>query len=278
MIYEKIDLYAYFGVKKPVNGAGTLTAYCRERTGDLLEKLRPAMLVIPGGGYEYCSDREREPVALEFLHAGFSAFVLEYTVNAAYPIPLIEAAMAMCYIRENASKYSADPSRVGALGFSAGGHLAGMLATLFRDGCVKEILGEKPVRPDVLLLAYPVISGGEYGHQGTMDRISGGDGGLKKRLSLETRVTKDCPPVFLWLSAEDDCVPPENSFLFAAACRKAGVPFELHLFEKGWHGTSVSNLETEGSEERVQKITHLSAWIPLALAWLKQHGFVVRPQ
>ena len=198
--------------------------------------------------------------------------------NTAYPVPLVEAAMAMRYIRDNAQKYSVDPGRVAALGFSAGGHLAGMLATLSGDDHIKAVFGEKPVRPDLLLLSYPVISGGGYGHQGTMDRISGGDSALKKRLSLETRVTKDCPPVFLWLSGEDDCVPAENSLLFAAACRKAGVPVELHLFEKGWHGTSVSNLETEGSEERVEKIAHLSAWLPLAFSWLKQHGFSVRPR
>ena len=277
MLYEKIDLYQTYSVKKPQNGAGILTVYCRERRGDLLEKVRPAMLVIPGGGYEYCSDREQEPVALEFLHAGYSVFVLEYTVNTAYPTPLIEAAMAMRFIRENAKKYSADPVHVGALGFSAGGHLAGMLATLWEEEPVKAVSRGQNIRPDAALLTYPVITGGEFGHTGTMDRISGGDPVLREKLSLEKRVTKDCPPAFLWHTGEDDCVPAESSLLFAAACRRAGVPFELHLFEKGRHGTSVAGLETEASEEAAASISHLSAWLPLALTWLRGHGFCVRP-
>lgn len=275
MFYEKIDLYQYFALKKPQNGAGILTVYCREQSGDLLKKSRPAMLVLPGGGYEYCSEREQEPVAMRFLDAGFGAFVLKYTVNTAYPVPLVEAAMAISYIRENAEKYGIDGARAGVLGFSAGGHLAGMLATLYEDEHIKSALGGRLVRPDALLLAYPVLSGGEFGHQGTMDHISGGDPALKKKLSLETRVTKDCPPAFLWHTTEDDCVPVENSLLFAAACRKAGVPFEMHLFEKGWHGTSVAGIETEGDKERLNKIGHLSVWFDLALSWLKQNGFAV---
>lgn len=276
MLYEQIDLYEYFSVKRPQGGAGVLTVYCRERTGDLLPKLRPAMLILPGGGYEYCSDREQEPVALKFLHAGYSAFVLRYTVNAAYPVPLIEAAMAMRYIRENANRYSADPHHVGALGFSAGGHLAGMLATLFRAAPVTELLGDGLVRPDAVLLTYPVISGGEYGDEGTMRRISGGDPKLRKELSLEDRVTADCPPAFLWHTAEDACAPAENSLLYAAACRRAGVPFELHLFERGRHGTSVADIEVEESEARAAEIGHLSVWLDLALSWLGQHGFAVK--
>lgn len=276
MIYEKIDLYDYFSLKRPENAAGILTVYCREKTGDLLEKLRPAMLVLPGGGYAYCSDREQEPVALRYLHAGFSAFVLRYTVNTAYPVPLIEAAMAMCFIRENAQKYSVDPAHVAAIGFSAGAHLAGMLATMYGEAPVKEALAERLVRPDAVLLTYPVISGGKYGEEGTMSRISGGDPALRETLSLEKRVTSSCPPAFLWHTVEDDCAPVENSLLFAAACKKAGVPFEMHLFEKGRHGTSVANIEVEESEEQVQKISHLAVWFDLSLVWLDGHGFAVK--
>ncbi len=278
MIYETIDLYEHYSVPRRGNGGGYLTVYCREQRGDLAKKVRPAMLVIPGGGYEYCSDREQEPVALRFLHEGYSAFVLRYTVKTAYPVPLVEAAMAMCFIRENAQKYSVDPAHVAALGFSAGGHLAGMLATLYGDEHIKQLLGERLVRPDAVLLTYPVVSGGEFGEEGTMRRISGGDPALRKALSLETRVTKNCPPAFLWHTTEDDCVPVESSLLYAAACRKAGVPFELHLFEKGRHGTSVANLEVEGSEARAGEISHLAVWFDLAVSWLKQHGFALKAE
>ncbi len=276
MFYEKIDLYRYYSLKKPSNGAGLLTVYCRERQGDLEKKKRPAMLVIPGGGYEMVSAREGEPVALRFVWEGFGAFVLEYTVKTPYPVPLLEGAMAICYIRENAEKYGVDPAQVGVLGFSAGGHLAGMLSTLYGDANIKAALGERLVRPDAAILCYSVISEGKFGHSGTMDRISGADPALRKALSLETRVTGDCPPVFLWHTAEDDCVPVENTLLFAAACRRAGVPFELHVFEKGWHGTSVASIETEGDLERLEKIDHLPVWLSLAVTWLKKRGFCVR--
>lgn len=275
MLYEKIDLYDYFSVRKPESGVGRLTAYCRECYGDLEKKLRPAMLVVAGGGYEMVSAREQEPVALRFLHEGYAAFVLDYAVNTAYPTPLIEAAMAMAYLRENAEKYGVDPSQVGVIGFSAGGHLAGMLATLCEDEPVRTLLKGKNVRPDAVLLCYSVLTGGEFTHGGTFGRITGNDPALCKALSLETRVTEKCPPAFLWHTAEDGCVPVENSLLFAAACRKAGVPFELHLFEKGRHGVSVAGAETERCREGAEEVGHLAVWFDLALAWLKKRGFGV---
>lgn len=276
MFYEKIDLYQHFSLARPAAGAGVLTVYCREQYGDLGKKLRPAMLVIPGGGYEMVSAREGEPVAMQFLGAGYAAFVLEYTVKTPYPVPLIEGAMAMAYIRENAQKYGVDPAKVGAAGFSAGGHLAGMLATLYADEHIRAALGERAVRPDAVILSYAVLTTATATHGGTAERISGGDPALRAKLSPETCVTKNSSPAFIWHAAEDDCVPVESSLLYAQACRAAGVPFELHIFEKGWHGTSVSTIETESSEASLARVAHLGAWFPLSLTWLKSRGFGVQ--
>lgn len=274
MFYEKIDLYAYFGKARGAHEGGTLAVYAREQSGDLGKKLRPAALVIAGGGYGYVSAREQEPVALSFLAAGYAVFVLTYTVGTAYPVPFEEGIMAMRFVRAQAEKYSVDPAHVAVVGFSAGGHLAGLLATLESDP-MAEGEGLADARPDAAVLCYPVISGGEFGHAGTMEIISGGDGGLLERLSVEKRVTADSAPVFLWHTMEDSVVPVENSLLLAAACRRAGVPFELHVFEKGRHGLSVAGIETETDPSVLPQIAHLRVWVELALSWLRGRGFTV---
>lgn len=274
MINETIDLYDYFGISRGGNDGGYLTVYAREKVGDLPARVRPAMLVIPGGGYQFVSEREGEPVALRFVAAGYAAFRLNYTINRTYPTPLIEGSMAMAYIRENAEKYCVDPAHVAAVGFSAGGHLTAMLATLFDDENVKKALGARNVRPDAVVLSYPVITTGENTHVGTAETISGGDAALKKALSLETRVTAESSPAFLWHTYEDNAVPVVNSLLFAQAYIAAGVPCELHVFERGWHGLSLlSREENPVLEPAVQRD---GVWAELALSWLASRGFAVR--
>lgn len=278
MIYEKIDLYEYFRLPRGDRDGGYLTAYVPEKSAEEKEKLRPAMLVVPGGGYSTVSCREGEPVAVRFFQAGYGAFVLKYTVKTPYPVPLEEAGMAMAYIRENAAAYFVDAEHVGAVGFSAGGHLAGMLATLFDDLNLKKILGERAVlvRPDAVILSYPVITTGIATHGGSADTISGGDDALRRALSLETRVTEKSSPAFIWHTGEDTCVPVENAFLMAESCLKHGVPCELHVFEKGWHGLSVINRETESGAGVPPEIRRNAIWVDLALSWLGARGFLVK--
>lgn len=277
MIYEKIDLYDYFRIPREGRSGGYLTAYAPEPLTEVKPKIRPAVLVVPGGGYGFISEREKEPVAVRFFNSGFAAFALTYTIFAAYPVPLIEAGMAMAYIRLNAEKYCADKTKVAAIGFSAGGHLTGMLATMFDDKPLKETLGQNAalVRPDAVILSYPVITTGQKTHGGSAEVISGGNAQLREALSVEKRVTKNSPPAFIWHTFEDDCVPVENALLAAKAYREHGVPFELHIFEKGWHGASVLNREVNDGEIP-EEVRRNDAWIPLALSWLKARGFSVR--
>ncbi len=279
MIYEEIDLYEYFSV--PRNGAdgGILTAYVASGNGEIPARVRPAMLVIPGGAYCIVSAREGEPVAVRFMSKGYGAFRLRYTVNSAYPVPLIEAAMAMVYIRENAEKYSLDGEHVAAIGFSAGGHLTGMLGTLFGDEAIVRALGARRaelVRPDAVVLSYPVVTLGEYAHETSARVISGGDETLKKRLSVENCVTEQSSPAFLWHTVGDGSVPVANSLILANAYLAKGVPFEAHLFEKGNHGLSLANEETEATSEGIQAKAHVRPWVDLALTWLKGRGFEVK--
>lgn len=273
---DAIDLYAYFGIERKGATGGFLQPYVRTPSHEIKRKSRPAMLVLPGGGYHVISEREGEPVALRFLAAGYSSFVLGYTVGAAYPVPLTEACMAMTYIRKNAEKYCVDPDHIAAVGFSAGGHLCGMLATMTAEREVREKFG-RSARPDAVVLSYPVISMEDgITHEGTCRIISGDGAVCKDKLSLEKRVTGDSVPAFIWHTAEDDCVPVENSMLLASAYRKAGVPFALHIFEKGWHGLSLCDAEVDDRTEAQVQLTHVGKWADLALDWLNARGFAVK--
>jgi acetyl esterase/lipase len=276
MKIETIDLYAYFGIERPKNAAGYLTTYIINQSEEFCkDRLRPAMIVIPGGGYGFRSDRENEPIALEFLSKGFNAFALAYSVasegDVKFPYQLIEGCMAVAFVRENADKYNVDKNHVCAVGFSAGGHLCTMLATIYDDPIVEQFLGKKAslCRLDGAILSYPVVSSGEFAHGGSFDNLCGDDEKLKKALSLETRVNERAVPTFIWCTADDAGVPSQNSLMLAWEYRKVGVPFELHVFESGVHGLSLANEEVNSVNVEVQE------WLVLVDRWLKKRGFKI---
>ncbi len=269
---ERIDLYDYFKVERPEKAQGYLTTLLLDEYNFVEGRLRPAMLVIAGGGYENVSQREKEPVAMKFLAEGFNCFILDYSVApVSFPCQLIEGAMAMAYIRKNAKKLGIDNSHVSAIGFSAGGHLCGMLATMFNAPELYDTLGKdaEHCRPDAVILSYPVVVSGKYSHVRSIENITGGDNSLKSEISLEKQVTKNSPPAFIWTTVEDVAVPMENSMLLASAYRENGVPFELHVFENGRHGLSTAEQETNIVNEPVSK------WVGLSMTWLKNRGFVI---
>ncbi len=273
MILEKINLYDYFGVNRP-DGAtdGNLIVYMHTPNDrESPDRKRPAMLVVGGGGYEYVSPREKEPIAMLFYANGYNAFVLEYSCPCKYPTDLVEACMAMAYIRENAAKYQVDAEHVAAIGFSAGGHLCGSLSFLYKEEAVKAALGEKYklCKPDATVFCYPVITGGETGHQSSIDVLSAGDEAIVQQVTLNAHVTADAPPAFIWTTVNDDCVDSRSSLLLACAYKEVGVPFELHMFENGVHGLSVCTVETGKTNEQVAQ------WKALALNWLTSRGFVI---
>lgn len=280
MIYEKIDLYEYFGIARPANGKGYLTVMTHYSRADGILKLRPAMIVIPGGGYAFLSDREHEPVSIAYLAKGYNSFVLDYSIApVSYPSQLLEGCMAVAYIRENAEKLDVMPNQICAVGFSAGGHLCAMLATVYDSDAVKKVLGErtKLCRPDAVILSYPVIDGGEYAHKGSFDNLCVGDSEMAKRLSLQKRVKRDSVPAFIWTTVTDSAVPCENGLLMAWAYKKAGVPFELHVFDKGPHGFSLATMETcvaaDGGE---YNNPHVAKWLDLSTEWLANQGFGIK--
>lgn len=275
MIYEKIFLKDVFdGVKTDA----TLTTYVRS-TSPFIEpdRTRASVLICPGGGYCMVSDRENEPIALAFVARGYNAFVLDYstadTSDAKYPAQLLESSAALAYIRRNCEKYHVKKDAVSICGFSAGGHMAAMLGTLWNEKVVTDTLGIElgENRPDGMILAYPVITSGEFAHRGSFNKLIGEplSEELLHKLSLENSVGEHTPPAFIWHTLTDKGVPVENSFLFANAMKKANIPFELHIYPDGPHGLSLGTRETM-SPEADRTNLHVSSWIDLCDKWISK--------
>ncbi len=234
-------------------------------------KRRPAVVICPGGGYEYCSVREAEPVALRFAGYGIPAFVLRYScVNKPFPTALLEAAQAVAYVRGNAVELGVNSDKIMICGFSAGGHLAGSLAVHWKKPFITDALGENSelYKPNGAVLCYPVITAGEKRHDGSIVNIVGkGDPETRSLISLEDQVTEDVPPVFLWHTADDGCVPVENTLLFASALAKHKIPFACHIFESGVHGLSLCDDCTAGYDGHINP--DCGRWFEMAVDWIK---------
>ena len=235
---------------------------------------RPAVIICPGGGYFFKSDRESEPIAMRFLAEGIHAFVLQYSVAPSrYPSAVLELAAAVRLVRENADQFHLYPDQIYIAGFSAGGHLCATLGTLWNEPIFQLGLHSdhpRSWRPDGMILSYPVITMGQFTHQGSRDCLLGEDVTQEKidALSLETRVNRDTPPAFLWHTCEDDAVPVENTLLFALALRKNGIPLELHLYEKGIHGLSLCNDVT--AQNRLLLAPDNANWMEMAIRWINR--------
>jgi acetyl esterase/lipase len=237
----------------------------------------PSILVLPGGGYQFTSSREAEPIALDYLSMGFNAFVLRYSIAPElYPESLIEASASITLMRQKADEWFVDVNKIAVIGFSAGGHLAASLATLWNEEAVVSKLGiEKDFnKPNAVILSYPVITSDEnHSHAGSFHSLLGENytTELLEKVSLDKQVTKETPPTFIWHTANDNCVPVMNSLLFAQALSKNNVPFELHVFPNGSHGLANCNITTAGSMENHWQINpYCERWVELSKKWLTE--------
>ena len=236
---------------------------------------RPALLVIPGGGYARVSDREDEPVMLPFLAHGYCVFSLRYSVgkNAVFPRPLIEAARAMYEIRSHAAEWNLDPARVFALGFSAGGHLTASLGT-FWD--LPEVIAGAGIpqgsdRPTGIVLCYPVITSGEHAHKGSFYHLLGTDTpdeAALARWSVEKHISEKNPPAFFFHSSDDAGVPVENTLLAASAYAAKRIPFEVHIYPNAPHGSSLCNKLTACGVPGFIN-ARMARWVEDAYEWME---------
>ncbi len=226
---------------------------------------RPALVVVPGGGYSRISPSEGDPIATAFMALGFQTFVLNYrctSEDAYYPEQLLELSAAVDYVRTHAKELNVNEQEIFVIGSSAGGHLAANLSVAYAR--VSELAGVSlDCKPTAVGLAYPVIAY-QYGHTGSFDNLLKGYSEDEKKtllpqLNLDAQVTADTPPTFIWCTAEDVIVPAENTIRYVLALAKAGVPYESHIYPIGPHGLST------GSEE----IWPFAAGIPKVRGWMK---------
>lgn len=292
----------------------TLTTYVLDDSPELLDgRARPAVLILPGGAYMGCSDREAEPVALAFAALGYHAFVLRYSVYGAggpldwnvdarameprahsvFPNPLIDVALAMKHIRSRAAEWLVDADRIAVAGFSAGGHNAGMYGTRWHDALVTEAVDATPdeLRPAALIMGY-ALSDYRLQHA-RLDAMPPAERAVRELAAVAyfgeidpapelldaaspaLHVSAQTPPTFLWHTVADALVPVEHSLRFASACAAHGVPFELHAFEAGQHGLSLATRATASAEPMIDD--DAAHWVPLAAAWLAKRFSVELP-
>lgn len=184
--------------------------------------------------------------------------------------------MAMLYLRNNAKSLSIT-ERIAALGFSAGGHLCGCLATLFEAAEIRGALDDSSgdIRPDAVILSYPVITSGEKSHAGSFNNLCGEDEELRHKLSLENCVTENSPPAFIWHTFSDQSVPVQNSLLLASAYAEKKVPFSLHIYEKGDHGLSTADWGAYRAGNLPDISTGITNWIDMSVDWLADRGICI---
>lgn len=239
------------------------------QSNEMKQRLLPAVVICPGGGYAFVSDREGEPVAKPYLSAGYHVFILHYSVGerASDFRPLSQLAETVAYIRGNAAEWQVDAGKIAVCGFSAGGHLAACLGTLWNDETFLRAWGKTgSIRPDAMILGYPVILADEFAHAGSIERCSGAKAGTEDYawFGLDRHISGDTPPTFLWHTAADSLVPVENSLAFAAGLSRANVPFELHILPEGAHGMSTCTQEVGTLDP------YNARWVEWSIAWLNK--------
>lgn len=255
-----------------VEGAKAYTYFLDSSKEMRPHEKRPTVIICPGGGYRFTSDREAEPIAMQIMAMGYHAVILRYSVAPErYPKQLLQLGSLMKHLKENAKEYHIDTNCIFVMGFSAGGHLAASYGVFWDKDEPWDQIGAsyRDLKPAGLILCYPVISSGEYAHHDSFHNLLGDQyDELKDLMSLEYQVTKYTPPSFIWHTVTDNLVPVENSLLFFSSLKEMGVPVELHLYPCGAHGLALANYETSNAlGGAVQK--ECQSWIGLLKNWLE---------
>lgn len=264
------DVYPFLGKdgRDPV-----LTAYLPYNLKEMNResRKRPSVIICPGGGYSMCSEREQEPVALNFLPMGFNVFVIKYSVYPhSFPTQLNEVAAVYDLINTHAEEWNCDIKKVGIIGFSAGAHLAAHYSNAYNFDEVKCNF-PNAIRPAFTGLAYPVITTDkQWANEGSIKCYTGkmpGEADADK-FDCSRLVSDDTPPTYIWHTAEDDCVPVKNSLMYASALAEHNIRFEMHIYPYGCHGLSTVDDETcTGHDIRMSRCHD---WIRTFGEWAKE--------
>ena len=286
-----------------------LTTYLLDITPKFAVQERPLVLVCPGGGYHFTSEREAEIVAMQFNAMGYHSAVLDYScAPAQFPTALLELSKSVAYLRAHAKEWCIDPDKIAVLGFSAGGHLAASLGVFWNTEWFARIREESAahatagaaaaqpaaettatqaadcataaattaltadqIKPNRIILAYPVITKGEHAHRESINNLLGearcSDSAWLEKMSLEKQDLSDFPPAFIWHTSYDGSVPIENSLFLVAALAKYRKPLEYHVFPGNVHGMSLANWRTRSLERPMD--TPAKKWIELVHTWLE---------
>ncbi|MBR5322682.1 MAG: alpha/beta hydrolase [Clostridia bacterium] len=280
MIYRELDInidYSKLEYEK-TEYKPKLQVYIQNETEELSKFMpkRPTMLICPGGGYAYTSERECDPIAFFYLAKGYNCCILRYTCAPAhFPVQLAEAGKALLTIKENAEEWKVDTDKIYVCGFSAGGHLAASLGVFWDKPFLADILGTQSemLKFNSLILAYPVISYNVerclYGVKTTYKNLLGEgeryeDTEALQMQCLENHVSENTPPTFIWHTFEDVTVPVDSSLIFGKALHKHKVPFEMHIYEHGRHGQATGNKSTCLLNQR------LGEWMETSYIWLEE--------
>ena len=259
---------------EPGGEPGLLQCWLLDMSPKIRWKARPAVILCPGGAYEFTNDRESEPVAAVFLAMGFQVFSLRYSVKrGSWPRALLELASAVKLVRSRAEEWDVDTQRVVIAGFSAGGHLAAEYCCKWNRQWLQERADAQAeqLRPDALVLGYPVITAGAHSHRKSIQNLLGDEAGPERlrEVSLEHQAGSGVPPTVLWHTASDEMVPVENSLAFARALSAAGVPFELHVYPFGVHGLGLGSRCTVESDKHIDHYCY--TWVEEAKRFLEHY-------
>lgn len=265
----------------------TLTTYIPEASSEEQKAQKiPAVIVCPGGAYQFLSDREGEPIALRFNSAGYAAFVLKYRVGfdgkAVQPLPLLDLGKAMLYVKQHAFEWRIDNTHISICGFSAGGHLCASYASMWNSVLLKEYyhVCEKELRPYAAILGYPVadtILTEECRYINPTELMNNVNLAMYGVPNPEKKILeKNCPllqinektvPCFIWHTAADELVDVRNSLRFAENLYLHKVPFQLHIYPYGKHGLALSDRTTDCGEWSVRE--DAAKWFEAMLTFLK---------
>lgn len=269
MINKKIDI----NMEGSLEGR-YIETYFYSMHDDLAVKMRPLVIICPGGGYNHLSVREGESIAYQFNAMGYNSAVLQYSIKpSVYPAPLLELAYAFKFFKEHGNEYGVDSERIVIYGASAGSHLVGLFGTgYYREEITKALnVSENYLKPQGLILAYPVITSGEFAHRGSFECLLGDEKSQDKAwldyVSIEKRINEKTPECFIWHTFDDGTVPLENSLLLANALRKANVHFEYHVFPHGGHGLALAN-ELTLTNYKTEIDEGAKQWVSLCKTWL----------